>query len=103
MQVIAAASFTAADREDMIQFLDFFRASDHFGVLREVMRFAAHEAELREVDILWELYLAGLEQADLYPLLGWFVSSFRRYATVPMGWACFLSDVARALVDLVDC
>jgi radical SAM superfamily enzyme YgiQ (UPF0313 family) len=98
-QLVACDSFTREDREEMVRFRDVHRIADHFGVLRQVLRFAAAETGRRAVDVLWELYEGSLADPGRFPLTSWFMLGARRYLTVPAGWSPFLSEVRTLLVE----
>lgn len=97
-QVIATSSYTSAERDEMISFLDFFRLCEHFGILRQVIRYAAAESKQREVDVLWTIYVTAYTEPTNYPLLNFVVRFMRRYLVEPVSWQPFYEEVGDILV-----
>jgi radical SAM superfamily enzyme YgiQ (UPF0313 family) len=100
-QVVASSTFTRADREEMVRFRDLQRIADHFGVLREVVRWVQREQGVRAVDVLWDLYATAVSNPERYPASSWFMLSARRYLTVPLGWPRFFHEIGTILREVV--
>lgn len=99
MQLVGSTSFSPADREEMVRFRDLWRVAEHFGVLRELLRFVRDETGRRAIDVLWELYRCALAEPDRFPLTSWFAISARRHLTVPMAWEPFFEEVRSLLTE----
>jgi hypothetical protein len=100
-QLVACSTFTRPEREEMVRFRDVHRLTDHFGILREVIRYAQDEVGQRAIDVLWDLYRHSLEDPAAYPLTSWLMQAGRRYLTPPLGWEPFFDEIHDLLVDRV--
>lgn len=98
-QLISTSSYTVEEREEMVRFQDFFRLAEHFGILRHVIRYAAHVLEEKEVEVLWQLYCLAQERPNDFPLVEFVTRYSRRYVTEPMSWSRFYAEVRAMLVE----
>jgi hypothetical protein len=98
-QIVACSSFTLAEREEMLRFGDVFRLTEHFGVLRQLLRYAAAETGRREIDVLSTIYERSQAEPDRYPLLAFHLLGGRRHLTVPLSWHAVVSEAAAIVRD----
>ena len=101
-QVIATSSFDAAEREEIILLRDGFRFADHFGAIRQLLRFVSHETSVPEIDIFDELFMLVRSQPHRYPVLSFACSHARRYLTPTIGWPRLMAEVRNLVVDRYD-
>ena len=67
--VVASASFTRADYDEMLDLRRVFVVADNFGVLRQVSRFVRQELRLPEIELYERLRLDARARPDLWPAL----------------------------------
>ncbi len=96
--VVGTSSYTRADYDRMLRLRLLFRAADHFGVLRHVLRYLQWDHGLRAIDVLDDLDRAVAERGNRFPLLAFVARMFDVYTVPPVAWEPFFDEV----VDFVQ-
>lgn len=97
--VVGSSTFTRDDYEQMRRLRLLYRAGDHFGVLREVLRFLQWERGIPALDVLQALDQAVEERGNRYPLLAFVARTFDLYTIPPGGWTPFFREFADFLEE----
>jgi radical SAM superfamily enzyme YgiQ (UPF0313 family) len=97
--IVASSTFTREDYSTMQQLRLLYRAADHFGILRLLLRYLQWEHGLRALDVLADLNDVVDSRGDRYPLLAFVARSFDVYTAPPVGWEPFYDEVAQFLQE----
>jgi radical SAM superfamily enzyme YgiQ (UPF0313 family) len=97
--IVESSTFTRDDYSRMQQLRLLFRAADHFGILRLLLRHLQWEHGLRALDVLADLNDVVDSRGDRYPLLAFVARSFDVYTAPPVGWEPFYDEVAQFLQE----
>ena len=95
--VVETSSFDAAAYAEMLRVRRAFRAGEHFGVVRHVVRYVEHQTGISAIDQLDAMSVAGRDDPDRWPGLRWFTHHLVRWTVPPAGWRPLLEEV-RAFV-----
>jgi hypothetical protein len=98
--VVATASFTRADYDEMLDLRRVFIVADNFGVLRQVSRFVRQELGLTEIELYERLRLDARAHPDRWPALAFTFRVMPFLGTPPVSWR-LLVDETRAYVTKV--
>lgn len=90
--VVGSSSFSRSDYEQMKRLRLLYRAADHFGVLREVLRYLQWERGIEALDVLQALDQAVVERGNRYPLLAFVARTFDLYTIPPVAWTPFFAE-----------
>jgi hypothetical protein len=101
-QIISTTSFTAEERDRAIELRNAFRFADHFGALRHVLRFVAHETGQREIDVFCTVLDRVTAQPGAFPSFAFAVRHARRYLTTTMGFALLLREARQIVLEEYD-
>jgi radical SAM superfamily enzyme YgiQ (UPF0313 family) len=100
--VCASSTFSRADYDQMKRLRLLYRALDHFGLLRHVLRHLQWEHGLRSLDVIHDIDRAIVEDPLRYPLLGFVGRVFDMYTVPPVAWEPFFDEVVQFLADRYD-
>lgn len=96
--LVAAASFTREDRDEMLGLRLGHAALEQFGILRHVLRFLQWEHDLPAMQVVQQMVDDARHQPLAYPLLSWLLRTFDLHPVPPVGWEPFFEEV-RAYLD----
>ena len=91
--VVATASFTRADYDEMLDLRRVFVVVDNFGVLRQVSRFVRQELRLPEIELYERLRLDARARPDLWPALAFTFRVVPFLGTAPVSWQLLIDEV----------
>ena len=97
--VVGTSSYSRDDYDRMLRLRLLFRAADHFGVMRHLLRYLQWERDLRAIDVLDEIDLAVAERGNRYPLLAFVARMFDVYTMPPVAWEPFFDEMVDFLGD----
>ena len=100
--VCASSTFSHDDYEQMKRLRLLYRALDHFGLLRHVLRHLQWEHGIRSLDVIADMDDAILADPCRYPLLGFVARVFDIYTVPPVAWEPFFDEVVGFLSDRYD-
>jgi len=99
--VVASASFSRDDYQQMDRFRRHFFLFENFGVLRQVARFVRQENGMREMDFYRTLEDAVLANRDRWPILAFVCASLHDHLIAPGSWHLFIDELRDALPAIV--
>lgn len=91
--VCASSTFTRDDYEQMKRLRLLYRAVEHFGLLRHVLRHLQWEHGLRALDVIHDIDRAIVRDPVRYPLLAFVGRVFDIYTVPPVAWEPFFDEV----------
>jgi len=98
--IVGASSYTRADYERMKRLRLVYRAFDHFGLLRHVLRVLQWDHGLPAIELMDEIDLAVDEDPHRFPLVSFICRAFDLYTIPPVAWEPFYREVVDLLTEL---
>lgn len=83
--------------EEMLRLRLLFRAGEHYGILRHVLRYAQHEHGVRAADLLHDIDGALVEDPRRWPGLAWVGRYLDLFLLPPVDWEPFYDEVVSFL------
>ncbi len=97
--VVGSTSFDASDYATMERLRLLFRASDHLGVLRHLLRYLQWDLGIPAMEVIKEIDRVVLERGDRFPLLAFYSRLFDLYTVPPVDWVPFYDEVLTVLEE----
>lgn len=99
--VVGTSSFDAGAYAEMLRVRRAFRAGEHFGVVRHLIRYVEHQTGMPAIDQLDAMSIAGRDDPERWPGLRWLTHHLVRWTVPPAGWEPLLAEVrAFAVTEL---
>jgi hypothetical protein len=96
-RILSTATFSEEDLAEIDRLRRIFRVSEHFGLLRHVLRFVQWDHGVQASEVLRRLDTTASTDPASYPLLSWVARCSDLFAVVPFGWRPFYDETARFL------
>lgn len=97
--VVGSSSYDSADYDTMLRLRRIYRAGDHFGVLRHLLRWAQMDHGVPAVEVYRRIDDLVHQTPGSWPAMQWIARHFARYTVPPPSWAEFLHEARRLLVE----
>lgn len=98
-RLISTSTYTTDDLHHVDRLRVVFRAMEHFGLLRHVLRFVQWEHDVPASSVIDAIERTVQDHPERYPLLAWVAVTSPNVAVVPVGWEPFYAEVTRFLHD----
>lgn len=95
--IMSTYSANSADVDEMLRLRLLFRALEHYGLLRHVLRYVQHEHGVRAVDLIHDIDRAIVTEPEEWPALTWVGRYFDLYSVPPADWMSWTDEVSAFL------
>jgi radical SAM superfamily enzyme YgiQ (UPF0313 family) len=93
--LVSTSSYSEVEYAEMLRLRVLFRAGEHFGLLRHVLRYLRREHGRLEVEVLHDIDRSVQTDPDAYPLLAFVARCFDLLMVPPVSWEAYYAEVAR--------
>jgi len=97
--VVATASFSRDDYQQMDRFRQHFFLFENYGVLRQVARYVRQETGVREMDLYRRMEDDVALDRERWPILSFTFDSLRSQLIPPLSWRLFIDEVGDYLTE----
>jgi radical SAM superfamily enzyme YgiQ (UPF0313 family) len=97
--VVSTSTFTEADFQRMRWLRLIYRAADHFGALRHLLRYLQWDHGIRALDLIDRLDESMTARGNRFPLLAFYCRLSDLYTMPPVAWEPFFDEVVEWLAE----